>query len=311
MILVSFIIPHYNSIQYIKETISSIESQTYKNYEILVVDDNSSDVVFEELKNIIGVKENIYLYSLPKEFVKGANSCRNFGLYHSKGEFVNFIDSDDIILPSKIETQLEVFENNPDLGMLICKTQYFSNNIFNRLELLQHHDFQVSDDFLAAYISKKSLWCTNSALIKKSKLGNITFRPGFLDAHEWLFYVELMIAGIKVDFVNDVLVLKRKHDGSIGNISLSNKLPSLIESRLIAINLIKSSSLDSEIYIKFLINDLNSLLKSTAKRNMYSLYFSTISGFNLSFFEKFKCLINYSIQSLTKKGDSLISIPHN
>jgi glycosyltransferase involved in cell wall biosynthesis len=311
MTLVSFIIPHYNSVQYIDDTISSIESQTYKNFEILVVDDNSSDEVFKELKNIINGRENISLYSLPKQFVKGANSCRNFGLLHSKGEFVNFIDSDDIILPSKIEAQLKVFANNPDLGMVICKTQYFSNSSSNRLELLQSQDFSKSDDFLKAYISKKSLWCTNSALINKSKLGDISFQPGFLDAHEWLFYVELMIAEIKVDFVNDVLVLKRKHSGSIGNSSLSNKLPSLIKSRLLAIDFIKSSSLDSSIYIKFLIDDLNSFLKSSAKRNMYSLYFSTISGFNLSVFEKIKCLSNYLVFSFTKRGDSLTSIPYN
>ena len=311
MTLVSFIIPHYNSVQYIIETISSIESQTYRHYEILVVDDNSSEEIFKELKNIIIGRENISLYSLPKQFLKGANSCRNFGLLHSKGDFVNFIDSDDIILPNKIEEQLKVFANNPDLGMVVCKTQYFADSTSNKLEILQEQDFSVSFDFLEAYLSKKSLWCTNSALIRKSKLGDISFHPGFLDAHEWLFYVELMIAGINVGFVNNVLVLKRKHSGSIGNSSLSKKLPSLIKSRLLVIDFINSSSLDSAVYKKFLIDDLNSFLKSSAKRNMYSLYFSTISKFNLSVSEKVKCFINYTIHSITKKGDSLISIPNN
>ncbi|WP_075352676.1 glycosyltransferase family 2 protein [Algoriphagus marinus] len=311
MTLVSFIIPHYNSVQYINETISSIESQTYKNFEIIVVDDNSSEEVFKELKNIINGREKISLYSLPKQFVKGANSCRNFGLLHSKGDFVNFIDSDDIILPTKIEAQLKVFTNNPDLGMVVCKTQYFADSTSNKLELLQEQDFSISDDFLEAYISKKSIWCTNSALIRKSKLGTISFHPGFLDAHEWLFYIELMIAGINVGFVNDVLVLKRKHSGSIGNSSLSKKLPSLIESRLLVIDFINSSPLDSSIYIKFLIDDINSFLKSSAKRNMYSLYFSTISKFNLSVVGKIRCFINYTVHSTTKKGDSLISIPNN
>lgn len=311
MSLVSFIIPHYNSIEFINETISSITSQSYKNLEIIIVDDTSSVDVFGELKKIVESNEKVSLYSLPKEFVKGANSCRNFGLQQAKGEFVNFIDSDDIILPAKIETQFKVFEDNPDLGMVICKTQYFSEYHSNRLELLQSQDFFITSDFLEKYISKKFLWCTNSALIKKSMMDNVLFRPGFLDAHEWLFYVELMIGGINVGFVNDILVLKRKHSGSIGNTSLSNKLPCLINSRLLAMDIINSSSLESSKYEKYLIDDLNSFLKSCAKRNMYSLYFSTVSKFNLSLVRKVVSRINYLIQSLTKRGNSLISIPYN
>lgn len=310
MTLISFIIPHYNTLQFIGQTISSIESQTYSNFEIIIVDDNSPDKVFKELEILIRDKEKVSLYTLPKQYLKGANSCRNFGLQHSKGEFVNFIDSDDIILPSKIETQLKIFARNPDLGMVICKTQYFSDHTSNRLELLQHMDFTISDDFLENYISKKSRWCTNSALIKKSELNDISFRPDFLDAHEWLFYIELLISGVNIDFVNDILVLKRKHSQSIGNMNLSNKLPSLINSRLLAIDFINSNSLNKISYYNFLVDDLNSFLKSSAKRNMFTLYFSTILNLELSLFVKFKCLINYIVYSSTKRGDSLISIPY-
>lgn len=310
MNLVSFIIPHFNSVLFIKDTIASIEAQTYKNFEIIIVDDNSSPEIFEELKCLIHGKENVSLYLLPKEFVKGANSCRNFGLSLASGDYINFMDSDDVILPSKIETQLKIFVNNPEIGMAICKTQYFSDSISNKLELLQKEDFALSGDFLEMYISKRSPWCTNSALIKRPFLGDMPFKPGFLDAHEWLLYVELMIAGIRVGFTNDILVLKRKHPGSIGNSALSSKLPSLIKSRLLAIDAINAKVENNSIYVNYLINDLNSFLKSCAKRNMYSLYFSTITNLNLSIPEKMSSFVNYWVFSITKKGDSLMSIPH-
>lgn len=111
--LVSIIIPTYNAEFVLPRALSSIFNQTYKNIEILIVDDCSSDNTVELLKEFESKQgERLKVFSTQKNS-GGPATPRNIGLSHSKGEFVGFMDQDDFFLPNKIEDQVAFLVNNP------------------------------------------------------------------------------------------------------------------------------------------------------------------------------------------------------
>tara|TARA_B100000809_G_C15046108_1_gene497306 strand:- start:24 stop:974 length:951 start_codon:yes stop_codon:yes gene_type:complete len=104
--LVSIIIPLYNAEKYIEETIQCLLSQTYTNIEIIVIDDHSSDDSYKLVSQI--KSDKITLVKNPK---KGACSARNHGFNISKGEYIQYLDADDIMINSKIETQIRLIKS--------------------------------------------------------------------------------------------------------------------------------------------------------------------------------------------------------
>ncbi|HEY9809676.1 MAG TPA: glycosyltransferase [Halomicronema sp.] len=110
--LVSVIIPTYNASQYIVQAVESVLHQTYKNYEIIVVDDGSTDDTGERLKPYLN--RICYIY----QFNQGVAVARNRGLELSKGELVAFLDADDYFLPHKLAAQVELFSSQFSLGIV-------------------------------------------------------------------------------------------------------------------------------------------------------------------------------------------------
>ncbi len=108
--LVSVIIPLYNSGNYIKETIQNVLEQSYKNIEILVVDDGSSDNSLKVAKSFESNK--VKIFTQPN---KGASAARNLGLREAKGEFIQFLDADDLLSTNKIEEQVKILNQFPDM----------------------------------------------------------------------------------------------------------------------------------------------------------------------------------------------------
>lgn len=101
--LVSIIIPTYNNVHTICHTLKSCFSQTYSNIEIIVLDDGSTDDTKKTLESYIQNNQITYIYKTNGR----AASARNAGLAHAKGEFIQFLDADDILLPEKITIQVE------------------------------------------------------------------------------------------------------------------------------------------------------------------------------------------------------------
>lgn len=103
--LVSVIVPFYNCEKTIAETIESICNQTYTRWELICVDDGSLDTTCEIVKSYTEKYDNIFLLQRDR-LPKGGSTCRNLGLEVAKGEFVIFLDGDDLLSPSCIETRV-------------------------------------------------------------------------------------------------------------------------------------------------------------------------------------------------------------
>lgn len=116
MLAVSVIIPTYNRAAMVKEAIQSVLDQTYTDYEVIVVDDGSTDNTRDA---VVGVSDKlIYVY----QENHGPSSARNHGIRLARGKYIAFLDSDDLFLPAKLEKQVAYMEKNPEV--LLSHTSY-------------------------------------------------------------------------------------------------------------------------------------------------------------------------------------------
>ncbi|MGA9294677.1 MAG: glycosyltransferase family A protein, partial [Ignavibacteriaceae bacterium] len=118
--LVSCIIPAFNSERYIEEAIKSVLNQTYSNIELIVIDDGSTDNTSEFVKKFKGKVKYF------RQANSGPSAARNSGLSKALGDFISFLDSDDLWEKNKISYQMECFEKNPGIDACLCNTKFFS-----------------------------------------------------------------------------------------------------------------------------------------------------------------------------------------
>jgi len=112
--LVSVITPAWNAAQYIQPTMDSLLKQSYSNWEWLIVDDGSTD----NTREIIARQSDSRIRLIQNKHTGLPAAGRNVGLANAKGDFVAFLDSDDLWLPEKIEQQIALFEKEPDVGLV-------------------------------------------------------------------------------------------------------------------------------------------------------------------------------------------------
>ncbi|SFN72256.1 Glycosyltransferase involved in cell wall bisynthesis [Bizionia echini] len=122
--LVSIIIPTYNRASYIGAALNSIMAQSYTHWECLVVDDGSKDNTEEIMHAICEQDSRISYYKRSKDYPKGVNGARNFGIANSKGSYIAFCDDDDFWLPEKLEKQIPIFKAHPEVGLVTGNIEY-------------------------------------------------------------------------------------------------------------------------------------------------------------------------------------------
>jgi glycosyltransferase involved in cell wall biosynthesis len=124
MTSVSIIVPTYQCGQFLSQAIESVLAQTYKNYEIIIVDDGSTDNT-QEVINRYSHLENI---KIVRQSNQGPAAARNRGIKLSSGEYIAFLDADDLWLPTKLEKQIIFLEQHPLADMVYCDAYIFSGN---------------------------------------------------------------------------------------------------------------------------------------------------------------------------------------
>ena len=139
---VSVIVPIYNAEKFIAQTLNSILSQSYQNIEIVLVDDCSSDntnVIIEPF-----LSDNVKYFCEPKNH-GGPSGPRNTGIKNASGELIMMFDSDDIMLPGKIEKSVSCMIANPGIGLLCTGFQSIDNNnqLLNENYLLEYQKFRA------------------------------------------------------------------------------------------------------------------------------------------------------------------------
>jgi len=169
--LISIIIPVYNRENLIVETLNSVIGQSYNNWECIVVDDGSIDNTLEVLQAYVAKDKRLSFYSRPENKIKGPSSCRNLGIERSKGDFIIFLDSDDLLSSDCLLNRLEFAQNNLQCDFFIFKTELFKtevgdlNLIFN-LELESYSD----ENYLDLFLRGLTPFCVSSVLWKTKQI---------------------------------------------------------------------------------------------------------------------------------------------
>ena len=201
--LVSVVLPTYNRKAQLGDTIKSVLEQTHKNWELIIVDDGSTDGTDEYINEWLEKDARIQYHLLPKNV--GASAARNVAISLAKGAFITFIDSDDCYLPTKIERQLEVFGKNSinKVGVVSCGRNDFRNGkLYNKWKPSYRGnviDLLFSDVRIGAQTS--FLMVTREVIDE-----GIKFDTNINVVEDFDFVAQALTKGYGFDFVDDYLV---------------------------------------------------------------------------------------------------------
>ncbi|WP_052259361.1 glycosyltransferase family 2 protein [Flavobacterium sp. KMS] len=126
--LISIIIPTYNRAHLINEALDSVLAQTYFNWQCIIIDDGSTDDSVEIIQKYLDLDSRFLCFSRPDNKKKGPSSCRNFGLLQACGDYVIFLDSDDLLATTCLENRIQFALQNKEYDFWIFKMQTFGYN---------------------------------------------------------------------------------------------------------------------------------------------------------------------------------------
>ncbi|HYE37064.1 glycosyltransferase [Methylocaldum sp.] len=204
--LVSIIIPVYNAVTYVRETIESALSQTYSPCEIIVVNDGSTDGSLDILNKY---SERITIIS---QLNKGVSGARNRGVRESRGKYIAFLDSDDIWDKNKIERQVNILESHPDCFMTYCDHRIIDavGNITGMSGATQF--FRASGQVLKAMLQGSFIISPTVTLVRRSafeKAGG--FDETLHKSEDYDLWLRLALFG-PILYQLETLASYRRHD---------------------------------------------------------------------------------------------------
>ena len=196
--LVSVIIPVYNGARYLGAALESVFAQTYREFEVIVVDDGSAD---ESGVIAQGFPDVRYL----QQTNQGVAAARNHGLEAARGEFFAFLDQDDLWTPDKLKLQVEYLLRHPDVGYTLTQQKYFLD----------------PGGTLPAWFRKELFdsvhtgWVLGTLVVRRTifeQIGN--FATGYSAANDSDWFFRAKAAAIPMAVMPELLLLKRIHDAN-------------------------------------------------------------------------------------------------
>jgi teichuronic acid biosynthesis glycosyltransferase TuaG len=207
MNLVSIIIPYYKKKNYIEETLNSAINPTYKETEIIIIYDDPDHNDLSFLKEII--KKDIRIKLIINDINLGAGKSRNVGIKKSSGDYIAFLDSDDIWLYNKIETQLKFMKEN---NAVFSHTSYKVLNKDLRYSIRHARDFNYLPDLL-----KSCDIGLSTVMLKKNLLNYNCEFPSMVSKEDFVLWLKILKNGISLKGIDNVLTIWRETENSLSS----------------------------------------------------------------------------------------------
>jgi glycosyltransferase involved in cell wall biosynthesis len=206
---VSVIVPCFNYSRYLPDCVGSLLRQSLRDWECIVVDDGSTDATPEVCAQLASADQRIkYLW----QENRGLSAARNAGIRASIGDLLQFLDSDDLLEPEKLRTQVDWLDRNPQVDVVVGQAAFFKDGDAQRVKPWAL-DPALSDEPLAALVAKNS-FVVNAVLIRRRVVDAIGLFDETLRAHEdWDYWLRCALAGRKfaVQSAEDARALVRQH----------------------------------------------------------------------------------------------------
>lgn len=181
---VSILIPTFNRSELLMETLESVFNQTYENWECIIVDDNSTDKTRTIIKSFLAKDSRFQYFFGPDHEISGANACRNFAFRKSKGDFIQYLDDDDLLDSNKIEAQINAISNSSPKTFATSKWDFFYEKPkdIKSQNLDVYRSFKVIEDFINSLSYSHGYFPPHAYLIPRSLI---------LRAGEWNEYLKI------------------------------------------------------------------------------------------------------------------------
>jgi glycosyltransferase involved in cell wall biosynthesis len=221
--MVSVIIPAYNYGRFIGETLASVAAQTYTGFECIIVDNGSTDNTAEEVKPFLGDARFRYL----RQANLGVSAARNTGLHYATGEFVQFLDADDLIEKNKLSAAVDFLERNQEITMVYSDLRYFKSGFQDALFFGYRCDINNDAPWMC-YLSgggrevvkrilEGNAMVISSPVFRKETLQETgEFDESLQYNEDWDFWLRIVLAGKRIHFLDlpDTKTLIRVHTTS-------------------------------------------------------------------------------------------------
>lgn len=199
--LISIVMPAYNAEETIRQAIQSVIDQTYRNWELLVIDDCSKDHTLEKVRQIVALDERIHLFKNPQN--SGVSATRNLGISESKGSWIAFLDSDDIWREDKLQKQTQVVRENPEVDLVFTGSSFISAQGSDI-----SYELKVPSRISYRRLLKQNLISCSSVLIRKTWVQKYPMK--YDGMHEdYAVWLQILRDGGKAYGINEPLLKYR------------------------------------------------------------------------------------------------------
>ncbi|HPE84092.1 MAG TPA: glycosyltransferase family 2 protein [Aequorivita sp.] len=208
---VSIIIPTYNRAHLIGETLESVMRQTYHNWECIIVDDGSTDNTYQVVDSYVKKDGRFQYHKRPNTHNKGGNGARNYGFELSDGSYIKWFDSDDLMLPTCLQEQVDLIAQQ-QTDVCVCKLKRFSSEQKEGWGDYEIESSNLIADYLIGNISFYvccPLW--NRAFLKGKEL----FDEKVSTLDDWDFNLRMLYENPRISFLDKALILYRLHENSL------------------------------------------------------------------------------------------------
>ncbi len=183
---ISIIIPAYNAERTILETIASVQQQTFSDFELIVINDGSTDRTLEVLQSIQDERLKIFSYENG-----GLPTARNRGISHASGEFIALLDADDLWTPDKLELQLAALQQHPEAGVAYSWT-YFMNEKEGGRSFHPCEPVFFEGNVYAKLLIGDFIYNGSNTLIRRQAIDSVgEFDPALKSCEDWEYWVRL------------------------------------------------------------------------------------------------------------------------
>lgn len=207
---ISVVLPTYNRAEFLPRAIQSILNQTYKDFELIIVDDASTDESVQIIEEFMEKDSRIKLIKNTKNL--GVAESRNIGNNAAQGEYIAVMDSDDQALPWRLEVSLDYMKKNPDIDVFSAGQFNLEKN-FPSFEILNHKNLRIDKTFSPLIMVFYNPIINVSVLMKSSfiRKHNIKYNSDYQAAEDYDFWKQVYLKGGKIARVENPLTLVRMH----------------------------------------------------------------------------------------------------
>jgi teichuronic acid biosynthesis glycosyltransferase TuaG len=211
--LISVIIPAFNAAAFIAETLQSVQAQTFTDFEVIIVDDGSTDETAAIARRFCGVDSRFFLI---QQANLGVSAARNAGILQARGEWLAFLDADDVWLPEKLGRQMALFRADPGANFL------FTNHFFwdgqRDLSVCYRENRPLPEGDTARRLVDCNVYGVCSIVVQRALFDRAGIFDSALDSCEdWDMWLRLSEHGIRARGIREPLVRYRRWPGSLSH----------------------------------------------------------------------------------------------